>query len=480
MSVSNQDLKFYNSLTSQKETFKPLNKKKVGMYVCGPTVYNTVHLGNCRTFISFDVIYRYLKHLGYEIRYVRNITDVGHLEEDSDEDKVSKRAKIENLEPMEVVQKYTNEFHEIMQKFGLNKPSIEPTASGHIPEQIEMIEEIIRNGHAYEKNGSIYFDLEKFSNDFEYGKLSKRNLDEVINESRKLENVSDKKNPQDFALWKKASNKHIMKWKSPWSSGFPGWHLECSAMSRKYLGDNFDIHGGGIDLKFPHHDCEIAQCESVNNKNHANYWLHTNMLTLNGKKMSKSTNNYILPEEIFNGNNDFFDKSFSPNVVKFFMYQAHYRNQLDISNDALIGSEKALNKIEKALFTIEELKVSESCDLNVDEWIEKCYENLNDDLNTPKLIANIFEVVKFIFEVKKEKLKIDEKSIKQIKSYMNVFLKDILGLTFNKNNGIDSNIDLINLIKEIRNLERDKKNYELSDFIRDRLNSLGINIEDNK
>ena len=480
MSVSNQDLKFYNSLTSQKEPFKPLNKKKVGMYVCGPTVYNTVHLGNCRTFISFDVIYRYLKHLGYEIRYVRNITDVGHLEEDSDEDKVSKRAKIENLEPMEVVQKYTNEFHEIMQKFGLNKPSIEPTASGHIPEQIEMIEEIIRNGHAYEKNGSIYFDLEKFSNDFEYGKLSKRNLDEVINESRKLENVSDKKNPQDFALWKKASNKHIMKWKSPWSSGFPGWHLECSAMSRKYLGDNFDIHGGGIDLKFPHHDCEIAQCESVNNKNHANYWLHTNMLTLNGKKMSKSTNNYILPEEIFNGNNDFFDKSFSPNVVKFFMYQAHYRNQLDISNDALIGSEKALNKIEKALFTIEELKVSESCDLNVDEWIEKCYENLNDDLNTPKLIANIFEVVKFIFEVKKEKLKIDEKSIKQIKSYMNVFLKDILGLTFNKNNGIDSNIDLINLIKEIRNLERDKKNYELSDFIRDRLNSLGINIEDNK
>ena len=480
MSVSNQDLKFYNSLTSQKETFKPLNKKKVGMYVCGPTVYNTVHLGNCRTFISFDVIYRYLKHLGYEIRYVRNITDVGHLEENSDEDKVSKRAKIENLEPMEVVQKYTNEFHEIMQKFGLNKPSIEPTASGHIPEQIEMIEEIIKNGHAYEKNGSVYFDLEKFSSDFEYGKLSKRNLDEVINESRKLENVSDKKNPQDFALWKKASNKHIMKWKSPWSSGFPGWHLECSAMSRKYLGDNFDIHGGGIDLKFPHHDCEIAQCESVNNKNHANYWLHTNMLTLNGKKMSKSTNNYILPEEIFNGNNDFFDKSFSPNVVKFFMYQAHYRNQLDISNDALIGSEKALNKIEKALFTIEELKVSESCDFNVDEWIEKCYENLNDDLNTPKLIANIFEVVKFIFEVKKEKLKIDEKSIKQIKSYMNVFLKDILGLTFNKNNGIDSNIDLINLIKEIRNLERDKKNYELSDFIRDRLNSLGINIEDNK
>ena len=480
MSVSNQDLKFYNSLTSQKESFKPLNKNKVGMYVCGPTVYNTVHLGNCRTFISFDLIYRYLKHIGFDIRYVRNITDVGHLEENSDDDKILKRAKLENLEPMEVVQKYTNEFHEIMKDFGLLKPSIEPTASGHIIEQIEMIEEILNNGHAYEKNGSIYFDLEKFSNDFEYGKLSKRKLDDVINESRKLENVSDKKNPQDFALWKKASSKHIMKWKSPWGMGFPGWHLECSAMSRKYLGDNFDIHGGGIDLKFPHHDCEIAQCESANKNIPANYWLHTNMLTLNGKKMSKSTNNYILPNEIFNGNNDFFDKAFSPNVVKFFMYHAHYRNQLDISNDALIGAEKALNKIEKALFLLDELEISDSSDLNVDEWVDKCYENLNDDLNTPKLIASIFEVVKFIFEVNNGTLIIDKKSIQQIKKYLNIFLIDILGLTIKKNNNIESDINLINLIQEIRDLERNKKNYELSDFIRDRLNSLGINIEDNK
>ena len=480
MSVSNQDLKFYNSLTSQKESFKPLNKNKVGMYVCGPTVYNTVHLGNCRTFISFDLIYRYLKHIGFDIRYVRNITDVGHLEENSDDDKILKRAKLENLEPMEVVQKYTNEFHEIMKDFGLLKPSIEPTASGHIIEQIEMIEEILNNGHAYEKNGSIYFDLEKFSNDFEYGKLSKRKLDDVINESRKLENVSDKKNPQDFALWKKASSKHIMKWKSPWGMGFPGWHLECSAMSRKYLGDNFDIHGGGIDLKFPHHDCEIAQCESTNKNIPANYWLHTNMLTLNGKKMSKSTNNYILPNEIFNGNNDFFDKAFSPNVVKFFMYHAHYRNQLDISNDALIGAEKALNKIEKALFLLDELEISDSSDLNVDEWVDKCYENLNDDLNTPKLIASIFEVVKFIFEVNNGTLIIDKKSIQQIKKYLNIFLIDILGLTIQKNSNIESDINLINLIKEIRDLERNKKNYELSDFIRDRLNSLGINIEDNK
>ena len=480
MSISNQNLKFYNSLTSSKEIFKPINKSRIGMYVCGPTVYNTVHLGNCRTFISFDLIYRYLKHIGYDIRYIRNITDVGHLEENSDDDKILKRAKIENLEPMEVVQKYSNEFHEIMEKFSLVKPSIEPTASGHIPEQIEMIEEIISNGHAYEKNGSVYFDLNSFSNEFEYGRLSKRNLDDVINESRKLENVSDKKNPQDFALWKKAADKHIMKWNSPWSLGFPGWHLECSAMSRKYLGEKFDIHGGGIDLKFPHHDCEIAQCESTNKKNPANYWLHTNMLTLNGKKMSKSTNNFILPQEIFDGNNKFFEKSFSPNIVKFFMYQAHYRSQLDISNDALLASEKGFKKIEKAFFLIDDLKVSKSCDFNCDSWIDKCYQNLNDDINTPKLIANIFEIVKFIFEVKNDKMKIDKESKTKIKNSLSVFVEEILGLNFTKKSSVDLDVDLIELVKEIRNIERDKKNYELSDLIRDRLNSLGINIEDNK
>ena len=474
------DIFLTNNLTKKKEHFIPRDRNNLGMYVCGPTVYDDPHIGNARPLVIFDILYKLLKNEFKKVTYVRNITDVGHLEENSDDDKILKRAKLENLEPMEVVQKYTNEFHEIMKDFGLLKPSIEPTASGHIIEQIEMIEEILNNGHAYEKNGSIYFDLEKFSNDFEYGKLSKRKLDDVINESRKLENVSDKKNPQDFALWKKASSKHIMKWKSPWGMGFPGWHLECSAMSRKYLGDNFDIHGGGIDLKFPHHDCEIAQCESANKNIPANYWLHTNMLTLNGKKMSKSTNNYILPNEIFNGNNDFFDKAFSPNVVKFFMYHAHYRNQLDISNDALIGAEKALNKIEKALFLLDELEISDSSDLNVDEWVDKCYENLNDDLNTPKLIASIFEVVKFIFEVNNGTLIIDKKSIQQIKKYLNIFLIDILGLTIKKNNNIESDINLINLIQEIRDLERNKKNYELSDFIRDRLNSLGINIEDNK
>jgi len=482
MSVSSQSLKFYNSLTSSKEIFKPINKSKVGMYVCGPTVYNTVHLGNCRTFISFDLIYRYLKHIGYDIRYVRNITDVGHLEENSSDDKILKRAKIENIEPMEVVQKYSNEFREMMEIFGLNKPNIEPTASGHIPEQIEMIEEIIKNGHAYEKNGSVYFDLENFSNDFEYAKLSKRNLDDVINESRKLDNVDDKKNPQDFALWKKADNKHIMKWKSPWSIGFPGWHLECSAMSRKYLGVNFDIHGGGIDLKFPHHDCEIAQCESVNKKNPANYWLHTNMLTLNGKKMSKSTNNYILPKEIFDGNNKFFEKPFTPDVVKFFMFQAHYRSQLDLSNDALIGSEKAFNKIKKAFNAIDEINTSDTSDFNVESWIEKCYENLNDDLNTPKLIANIFDVVKFIFEVKSGKSKIDAQSKNKIKSTLIIFIVNIFGLNLDTvdEKDVDLTKNLIALVREIRDVERNKKNYELSDFIRGRLNSLGINIEDIK
>ena len=296
-----------------------------------------------------------------------------------------------------------------------------------------------------------------------------------------MENVDEKKNPQDFALWKKASDKHIMKWKSPWSLGFPGWHLECSAMSRKYLGDNFDIHGGGIDLKFPHHDCEIAQCESTNNKNPANYWLHSNMLTLNGKKMSKSTENFILPDEIFNGNNNLFEKSFSPNVVKFFMYQAHYRSQLDISNHALIGSEKGYGKIQKAYQIIDSLNVSQKSDYDVDKWIEKCYKNLNDDINTPKLIANIFDIVKFINEVKNEKLKIDEPSRNKIKSYLEIFMIDILGLVLNDSENVRHLDDeLIELLKEVRSIERDKKNYELSDFIRTRLNILGINIEDTK
>ena len=397
MSSSNKDLKIYNSLTSQKETFSTVNNNSVGMYVCGPTVYNTVHLGNCRTFISFDLIFRYLKHLGYKVRYVRNITDVGHLIEDTDEDKISKRAKIEKIEPMEVVQKYTNEFHSILNSFNLLNPSIEPTATGHIIEQIQMIEKIIENGFAYESNGSVYFDLINFSKKYKYGELSNRSFDEILNESRSLKGFDEKRNPQDFALWKKAEDKHIMKWRSPWGYGFPGWHIECSAMGHKYLGKKFDIHGGGIDLKFPHHDCEIAQSKSVYGENPANFWVHTNMLTLNGKKMSKSVGNSVFPNEIFDGSNQNFTKAFSPMILKFFMYQAHYRNTLDISNDALLAAEKGFEKIKSLNKDINEILSNKTNDFNVMDWVNDCYQTLNDDFNSPKLIAKLFELHKVLF-----------------------------------------------------------------------------------
>ena len=482
MSISNQNLKFYNSLTSSKEIFKPINKSKIGMYVCGPTVYNTVHLGNCRTFISFDLIYRYLKHIGYDIRYVRNITDVGHLEENSDDDKILKRAKIENLEPMEVVQKYSNEFHEIMEKFSLVKPSIEPTASGHIPEQIEMIEEIISNGYAYEKNGSVYFDLNNFSNDFDYGKLSKRNLDDVINESRKLENVSDKKNPQDFALWKKAEPKHIMKWDSPWGEGFPGWHIECTAMSNKYLGDLFDIHGGGMDLKFPHHECEIAQSNVCFGTNAANYWVHANMLTLNGQKMSKSTGNNILPDEIFFSGSKLLSKTFSESSVKFFMLQAHYRSVLDLSNDALLASDKGFQKIIDAINNLENLKCfSEQTTFDIKKWLRNCYDAMNDDFNTPVLIANIFEAVKFINKVNDGNEKLSLADSKVLAQLINSFVFDIMGLKKDKTfSGQDDKIDeVMNILLQLRNDARNNKNFDLSDKIRDLLKLKGITINDN-
>ena len=394
MSISNKNLKIYNSLSQKKEDFKTINPSKVGIYVCGPTVYNKVHLGNCRTFISFDLIVRFLKHIGYDVRYVRNITDVGHLEESEEEDKILKRAKIEKLEPMEVVQKYTNDFREVLNKFNLLSPNIEPTATGHIIEQIEMIEMIIDNGYAYEKNGSVYFDLMNFTKKYKYGKLSNRNLDDIINESRELFGSDEKKNPQDFALWKKASSSHIMKWKSPWGYGFPGWHIECSAMSHKYLGKKFDIHGGGMDLKFPHHDCEIAQSEAAYNQNPANYWVHTNMLTLNGRKMSKSTENFILPENLFIGESDIFEKGYNPMVVKFLMYQAHYRNTLDLSNESLLASEKGYNKLMQSFFDIDILKSSEKGSDKYKLIVDKCYNSMLDDFNSPKLISHLFELSK--------------------------------------------------------------------------------------
>ena len=477
MSSSNKDLKIYNSLTSQKETFSTVNNNSVGMYVCGPTVYNTVHLGNCRTFISFDLIFRYLKHLGYKVRYVRNITDVGHLTEDTDEDKISKRAKIEKIEPMEVVQKYTNEFHSILNSFNLLNPSIEPTATGHIIEQIQMIEKIIENGFAYESNGSVYFDLINFSKKYKYGELSNRSFDEILNESRSLKGFDEKRNPQDFALWKKAEDKHIMKWRSPWGYGFPGWHIECSAMGHKYLGKKFDIHGGGIDLKFPHHDCEIAQSKSVYGENPANFWVHTNMLTLNGKKMSKSVGNSVFPNEIFDGSNQNFTKAFSPMILKFFMYQAHYRNTLDISNDALLAAEKGFEKIKSLNKDINEILSNKTNDFNVMDWVNDCYQTLNDDFNSPKLIAKLFELHKVVSEIKSFRKNIDSKNLILLKKYFKVFYDEILGL--NKNYSKDDNQnELLKLILELRKKERDNKNFDASDYIRDRLIELGINVSD--
>ena len=479
MSSSNSDLKIYNSLTSQKEVFKSINNNIVGMYVCGPTVYNTVHLGNCRTFISFDLIFRYLKHLGYKVRYVRNITDVGHLEDETQEDKISKRAKIEKLEPMEIVQKYTNDFKNTLQKFNLLNPNIEPTATGHIIEQINMIQKIINNGFAYEKNGSIYFDLKEFNSKYKYGRLSRRNLDDLINESRQLKGSNEKKNPQDFALWKKAEKNHIMKWKSPWGNGFPGWHIECSAMGHKYLGQKFDIHGGGIDLKFPHHDCEIAQSESVYGDNPANYWIHTNMLTLNGKKMSKSLGNSVFPNEIFEGINKTFSKKFTPMTLKFFMYQAHYRNTLDISNNALLGAEKGYEKIKTLNNDIQNLVPSNKNNFNVEEWVDKCYETLNDDFNSPKLIAKLFDLYKVVNEINNGKKHINSKNLKILKKYFQIFYSEILGLD-NNNSNQEKFDEILDLIFELREKERLNKNYENSDYIRDRLKDFGININDKK
>ena len=366
-----KNLKIYNSISGKKEIFSSVIDNHVGMYVCGPTVYSNVHLGNLRTFTSFDIIYRYLTHLGYKVRYVRNITDVGHLENDEDqgEDRISKKARLENLEPMEVVQKYTYDFHETVRKFNLLPPNIEPTATGHILDQIKLIQKIIDEGIGYEVNGSVYFDVFEYNKSNNYGILSKRNLEDLIHNTRSLDGQSEKKNPQDFALWKKAEPKHIMKWDSPWSEGFPGWHIECTAMSNKYLGDIFDIHGGGIDLKFPHHECEIAQSNVCFGTNAANYWVHANMLTLNGQKMSKSTENNILPDEIFSSGSPLLSKTFSEPTVKFFMLQAHYRSVLDLSDDALLASEKGYNKIIDAINILENFKSysDKTTDFDVDK-----------------------------------------------------------------------------------------------------------------
>ena len=397
-----QAIKIYNSITGEKEIFKPIHEGSVGMYVCGPTVYSNVHLGNCRTFISFDLVFRYLKHLGYKVRYVRNITDAGHLENDADsgEDRIAKRARLEQIEPMEVVQQYTVDFHNTLQKFNNLPPSIEPTATGHIVEQIETIKKIIDQGYAYVVNGSVYFDVLKFNKNHNYGKLSGRNIEDMIANTRELAAQSDKRNPQDFALWKKAEPQHIMRWPSPWSIGFPGWHLECTVMSTKYLGEEFDIHGGGMDLKFPHHECEIAQGEAATGKTPVNYWMHANMLILNGKKMAKSTGNFILPNEIFTGENDILSKAFEPTVARFFMLQANYKSVLDFTNDALLASEKGFYRLMNAINLMDSLPFSPTTSFDLKKWVQDCYDAMNDDFNSPVLIANLFEAAKIINSIK--------------------------------------------------------------------------------
>ena len=483
MQSVNQELKIYNSISGEKETFNTVTKDYVGMYVCGPTVYSNVHLGNLRTFTSFDVIYRYLNHIGYKVRYVRNITDVGHLENDEDvgEDRISKKARIENLEPMEVVQKYTYDFHETVRKFNLLPPNIEPTATGHIIDQIKLIEKIIDEGMAYIVNDSVYFDVFEYSKSNNYGILSKRNLEDLIHNTRSLDGQSDKKNPQDFALWKKAEPKHIMKWNSPWGDGFPGWHIECTAMSNKYLGDIFDIHGGGIDLKFPHHECEIAQSNVCFGTNAANYWVHANMLTLNGQKMSKSTDNNILPEEIFSKGSPLLSKTFSESCVKFFMLQAHYRSVLDLSNEALIAAEKGYNKLIDAINILESFKdFSNKSDFDIKEWVNNCYKAMNDDFNTPILIANIFDAVKFINKVNQDKCNISKEDWEVLTRSINSFVFDVMGLQKSKlRNNENSKInDVIDVLLELRDDARKNKNYELSDKIRDMLKNKGISIND--
>ncbi|MCK0189366.1 cysteine--tRNA ligase [Arenibacter sp. F20364] len=479
-----QKLKVYNSLSGKKEDFEPLSEGYVGMYVCGPTVYSNVHLGNCRTFMSFDMIFRYLKHLGYKVRYVRNITDAGHLENDAEdgEDKIAKKARLEQLEPMEVVQQYTLDFHGILQKFNLLPPSIEPTATGHIIEQIEIIKNILEKGYAYEINGSVYFDVEKFNKTNEYGKLSGRKLEDMIANTRELAAQDEKKSPQDFALWKKAETQHIMRWPSPWGDGFPGWHLECTAMSTKYLGETFDIHGGGMDLKFPHHECEIAQAEACNGHAPVKYWLHANMLTLNGKKMAKSTGNNILPNEMFSGENNILSKPYTPSVVRFFMMQAHYTSILDLSDEALSASEKGFQKLMDAISSLEKLTTSSSSSFNVEEWKQKGYDAMNDDFNTPMLTANLFEAVKHINLIKEGKETITEKDKELFIETMHNFVFDILGLE-NQNSAMlnsDKLGNVIGLLIQLRNEARANKDFSTSDKIRDQLAEMGIQLNDGK
>jgi cysteinyl-tRNA synthetase len=480
-----------NSLTGNKEQFQPLHEGQVGMYVCGPTVYNKVHLGNVRTFLTFDIIARYFRFLGYKVRYVRNITDVGHLESDADEgeDKIAKKARLEQLEPMEIVKQYTEDFHEVMRQFNILPPSIEPSATGHIVEQINITEKLMQKGLAYEVNGSVYFDVKKYNQSFHYGILSGRKIEELMESGRELDSQHEKREKIDFALWKKASPSHIMRWPSPWGEGFPGWHIECTVMSTKYLGETFDIHGGGMDLKFPHHECEIAQGTGANGKPPVNYWIHSNMLTVNGQKMSKSLGNSFLPAQLFSGDHPLLEKGYSPPAVRFFMLQSHYSSTLDFSNEALQAAEKGYKKLSNALKISKQLKHTETKSINDElekefqRLVSECYTNMSDDFNTARTLAVLFEMASRINDLKSGNLQPHQFSAETFETFLKTFtgfMEEVLGLQEESAQNDQLLNDVVNVLIGLRKKARQDRNYALSDKIRDDLKQVGIQLMDGK
>lgn len=474
----------YNTLNRKKELFEPINAPHVGLYVCGPTVYGDAHLGHARPAITFDLLFRYLNHMGYKVRYVRNITDVGHLVNDADEgeDKIAKKARLEELEPMEVVQYFTDRYHRDMDELNVKKPSIEPRASGHIIEQMAVIDKLLENGFAYESNGSVYFDVEAYSKQYNYGKLSGRKIEELMANTRDLDGQSEKKNSFDFALWKKAAPEHIMRWPSKWSDGFPGWHLECTAMGEKYLGKQFDIHGGGLDLQFPHHECEIAQSTGANGEEAVKYWMHNNMVTINGQKMGKSLGNFITLGQMFSGENNVLDQAYSPMTVRFFMLQAHYRSPLDFSNDALKAAEKGFRRMMTALSTLDKIQASSESTIQIDELKSKCYEALSDDLNTPILVAHLFDGVKMINSLAAGTEKINAEDLDALRKLYKELVFDVLGLQEEgEESGNNEVLDqVLNLLLDTRNAAKQNKDWTTADKIRDDLKILGITIKDTK
>ncbi len=481
-------LSLYNTLTRKKEEFVPINPQHVGLYVCGPTVYGDPHLGHARPAVTFDLMFRYLQSIGYKVRYVRNITDVGHLEHDADEgeDKIAKKARLEQLEPMEVAQYYTNRYRSAMNELGVLPPSIEPQASGHIIEQIEFVQRIFDEGYAYESNGSIYFDVAKYNEKFNYGKLSGRNLDDILTNTRNLDGQSDKRSSVDFALWKKASTEHIMRWPSPWSDGFPGWHMECSAMSTKYLGEQFDIHGGGMDLMFPHHECEIAQSTAALGHDSARYWVHNNMITINGQKMGKSLGNFITLEELFGGTHELLEQPYSPMTIRFFVLQAHYRSTLDFSNEALQAAEKGLDRLMKGVDALNKIKVSDSSSVNPNELEARCAAAMNDDLNSPMVISALFDWVRLINQLVDGAQSITEGDLATLKSIVHRYVFDVLGLRDERVSGSSSSAakdyttPLVEMLLAMRTEAKAEKNWALSDQIRDGLVAAGIRVKDRK